>query len=246
MERYRSDAIWILSALLVGLVLLLLIVGGYATATKGVAAGAGGALIVVSSCAIGLLFGLLFGAPHSSGQSPSDGQGLLSLNTSFDQMSDWLTKILVGVGLTQLVGLPSRLQTLGNYLAPAVGGGDTSASVATTLALGSAVLGFLISFVFTKLILSPDLAAAGYDTVRNGAQRAVSGNPAARQLPSKDRQLAVNFAEDLARKHLARGEQVTLLDATAWNDIADQAIQMVKEGKKPKPGATVGGNGEKH
>ena len=231
MPLYRDDAMRILTVLFGALVLLFLIAGGYATATKGVGAAAGGALIIVAGCAIGLLFGLLFGAPHSSDQT-STGQGIFSLNTSFDQMSDWLTKILVGVGLTQLVGLPSKLQALGSYLAPAVGGGETSASVATTLALGSAVIGFLISFIFTKLVLSPDLADAGYETLRNRAQTAVNNNPAAQQLAAPDRIRAARITENLAKEHLTRRQEVKVLDPKDWIEFANQAVKIVSESKK--------------
>jgi len=230
MPGYRDDSMRILTVLFGGVLLLFLIAGGYAAATKGVGAAAGGALIIVAGSAIGLLFGLLFGAPHSSGQSSTT--GILVLNTSFDQMSDWLTKILVGVGLTQLVAVPSRLQALGNFLAPAVGGTEAGASFATTLALGSAVLGFLISFVFTKLVLSPDLADAGYETLKDRAQKAVNSNPGAQTLAPRERQRAANLAENLAKVHLTRQEDVMVLDPSLWDDIADQAIAMVNEDRQ--------------
>lgn len=232
MPLYRSDAFRILAVLFGALALLLILVGGYATATKGVGVFASGALIIVCGCAIGLLFGLLFGAPHSTDQSSStSGRGILILNTSFDQMSDWLTKILVGVGLTQLVGVPSRLQALGNYLSPALGGVETSANVAVTLVLASSVIGFLISFVFTKLVLSPDLADAGYETLKERAAKAVAGIAGAALLAPRDRNRAVNLAENLAKVHLTRRDDVKVLEPGLWENIASQAIQMVNEDK---------------
>ncbi len=46
----------------------------------------------------------------------------VSPNTNLEQISDWFTKILVGVGLTQIDSLLAGVQKLINYLVPAFGG----------------------------------------------------------------------------------------------------------------------------
>jgi hypothetical protein len=80
---------------------------------------------------VGVLLGFLFGiprtlqqelppsssppAPAASPQSPervftgANWSYQQTVNTNLEQISDWLTKILVGVGFTQLHQLPSQL-----------------------------------------------------------------------------------------------------------------------------------------
>jgi hypothetical protein len=44
-------------------------------------------------------------------------------NTNLEQVSDWLTKILIGAGLAELTSIPGGLDQCGGYVAPALGGG---------------------------------------------------------------------------------------------------------------------------
>src|SRR5216684_1230684 len=75
-----------------------------------------GLLIAGAALAAGVLIGFLFGIPRTQqkegqksdptiGSQPgvADGYGV---NTNLEQISDWLTKIIVGVGLVQLTVIP--------------------------------------------------------------------------------------------------------------------------------------------
>src|SRR5438309_4097123 len=99
---------------------------------------------------VGGLLGFLFGVPYTrEGEQPAgtkDGQGgqqnrsgsdalptSYRPNTSLEQISDWLTKILVGVGLVQIKTMPDKLKALAAYIAQDLGGGQANAFVATVL-----------------------------------------------------------------------------------------------------------------
>ena len=79
-------------------------------------------LLAGTSLFIGGLFGFLFGIPSISqdsdnleknkNQDPSSTVSKLLINGNVRQISDWLTKILVGVGLTQFSSVPSKLEKL--------------------------------------------------------------------------------------------------------------------------------------
>ncbi|HLJ53154.1 MAG TPA: tetratricopeptide repeat protein [Rhizomicrobium sp.] len=89
-------------------------------------------LLAGASWVLGWAFRLLFGVPRSLTQAPngttisSSGAGaatsasegtethrpLSRVNTNLEDISDWLTKTLVGVGLTQLTALPGFLRNL--------------------------------------------------------------------------------------------------------------------------------------
>jgi len=72
------------------------------------------------------------GSPLESQQpSPPTGSDY-RVNTNLEQISDWLTKILVGIGLTQLVNAPPQFWKLSGLLAGALGG---PAALTTALVL---------------------------------------------------------------------------------------------------------------
>ena len=151
-----------------------------------------GLLVAGASFLVGGLMGFLFGIPRTlqqegtfSGNMKAE-EGLeenvaekvwYRPNTNLEDISDWLTKILVGVGLTQLVTLPEKLEGVGRVLAPAFGG-ETLAS-SQVFAIGVfiyfVICGFLIGFLWTRLALprlqvEADLAAAELKGLEKGVE----------------------------------------------------------------------------
>jgi hypothetical protein len=79
-------------------------------------------------------------------------------NTNLEQISDWLTKILVGVGLVELSNLSAATKRLVDFLAPALGGNDSSPAFALALLSFYGVVGFLIVYLMTRVYLGPVFA----------------------------------------------------------------------------------------
>ena len=81
--------------------------------------------------------------------------GSSEINSNLVEVSDWLTKIIVGVGLVHLTTLPSRAQSVAEFIAPSLG---LPTIVAIPLAGGImlfySVLGFLIGYLLTRIYLS--------------------------------------------------------------------------------------------
>lgn len=142
-------------------------------------------LVLAGACMlIGALVGFLFGIPRTlqdplaaagdeaaraadqQEDRPSPANIRYQVNTNLEQISDWLTKILVGVGLTQLNEVPARLNDLANYLGPAFGGeaagGDRFSIV---VVLYFTTTGFLFAYLWTRLFLAGALAQADLSTV---------------------------------------------------------------------------------
>jgi CheY-like chemotaxis protein len=130
-----------------------------------------GLVVAGASAAVGGLVGFVFGIPRllqDERPAPSEGEpGVDSTprrssgyagNTSLEQISDWLTKILVGVGLTQLANLPAALQGLGSFVAPGLGGAPGATVFAPFLVLYFLLGGFFLSYLWTRLYL-PSLFA---------------------------------------------------------------------------------------
>ena len=74
-------------------------------------------------------------------------------NTNLEEISDWLTKILVGVGLTQLGSIPKKINDVATTLAPGLGGFKSSSVLAICLMLFNVVGGFLLSYLCTRIFL---------------------------------------------------------------------------------------------
>lgn len=76
------------------------------------------ASLVISLAAffIGGLIGFLFGIPKfNTKYNPTEEREYLA-NTSLEQISEWLTKIIIGVGLTQLIVIPRSLKALSEQI----------------------------------------------------------------------------------------------------------------------------------
>ncbi|KQV19800.1 MULTISPECIES: hypothetical protein [unclassified Kitasatospora] len=154
----------------------------YASASGDWAAALGGGLVVsASSMMVGGGAGFLFGIPRllTSGAAaqPADlsatSTASYAPNTNLEQVSDWLTKILLGAGLTQIGTLPRRLAQLGDALAPVVGGGSGASAFAASLAVYFTVLGFLSGWLLTRLRLARALSTADRQTLADSVGQTV-------------------------------------------------------------------------
>jgi len=118
-------------------------------------------LIALGALTVGFFTGFLFGIPRVvQGEAPSD--ALKSgktyeqrVNTNLEQISDWLTKIIVGVGLVQMNSIPSFLWGISTRLSQAFSP-DGAAKPTTVPAICSAiiffsVLGLLSGYLLTRL-----------------------------------------------------------------------------------------------
>jgi hypothetical protein len=135
-------------------------------------------MLATASAIAGAALGFLFGIPRGrrageveiqtepaprktppSGQATPgrEGEGRREVairpNTNLEDISDWLTKILVGVGLTQLGTIADGLRRLGSALAPALGDATSSAAFGLTLVISFTAIGFLVGYLWTRFYL---------------------------------------------------------------------------------------------
>jgi hypothetical protein len=87
-------------------------------------------------------------------------------NTNLSQISDWLTKILVGVGLTQFRSIGDAIGNLLIQLRPGLGGLPSSAAFGGLLIGYFATMGVLAGYVLTALYLRRALAEQDEDPIR--------------------------------------------------------------------------------
>lgn len=111
--------------------------------------------------AVGWGIGFLFGVPRTSATDTQT-------NTNLEQISDWLTKVLVGVGLTQLVRIPVKLGLLASYIAAGYKDSARNDSANNVFALSMflyfSALGFLTGYLLTRLALQGEFEGGGGET----------------------------------------------------------------------------------
>jgi len=94
----------------------------------------------------------------------------LQVNTNLEQISDWLCKIIVGVGLIEMRRIPANLGELSRDLAADLGAGLTP-SFAGGLIVYFAVIGFLFGYLGTRLLLAGEFGRADRDAVLGVARQ---------------------------------------------------------------------------
>ena len=112
------------------------------------------AAISAASGALGGTVGFVFGVPRvltgTGAETKRQTDGRIESNSNLEQISDWLTKIVVGVGLTQLYQIPGALGRLGAAIAPGLGGQEGSGAFGVALVLYTFFLAFLIVYMWTR------------------------------------------------------------------------------------------------
>lgn len=155
---------------------------------------AGALALSVALVSGGYLIGLLFAVPRTTGSdavasAPAgdvkqpDGQRtatlqrrILLVNTSFEQISDWLTKIIVGVGLVQFQPILTFMQDRTSRLAADFAGPHFEAAHAEPLAAGILIacpgFGVLLGFFSVRLYIAWAIYVADAEATRPVEQSA--------------------------------------------------------------------------
>lgn len=135
------------------------------------------ALLWTIACfCIGTTAGFLFGIPKilqnfadsrpkegASGGANLSGTYGQQVNTNLTEISDWLTKIIVGLGLIHLKEIPPFIRAKASVLAASLmaekGSGDYLA-FAVALTIAFVILGFLFGYICTRMHLAAAFARA--------------------------------------------------------------------------------------
>jgi CheY-like chemotaxis protein len=125
-------------------------------------------IYMLGAAAISGFLGMVFAIPRAravtadpqSGLNTSDSKsGMYTSNSNLEEISDWLTKVLVGAGLVQLAALPGGLRALGDYLGEGLAGPNAAAAAVSFTVYGAGI-GFLVVYLWVRLRLRILLEAA--------------------------------------------------------------------------------------
>ncbi len=157
---------------------LLVAVGGALLAARlwhaGGASVVAGLLWALALLTSGMAVGFLFGVPKVRQGAEAEGAGREGepgaprsavdyqqrVNTNLEEISDWLTKILVGMGLVNLKELPAALWQLGRTVGDSLGTSGEQQGLGVALAVFFGVAGLLYGYLMTRLYLQGALARA--------------------------------------------------------------------------------------
>lgn len=118
---------------------------------------------------VGVLMGFLFGIPkviqgQGEAATPEAANGgkpeergtsyRMQVNTNLEQISDWLTKIIVGVGLVELKQIPDSLLRLAAFIQPGIGSGEEARVMALAIILYASLLGFFLGYLVTRTYIA--------------------------------------------------------------------------------------------
>jgi len=182
-EDLTQTGAWILVGLIVGLCVVLLryafefLLNGF-TQKNWHATGLGFSSLLWSLAWLiaGFLLGFLFGIPKASGvqtaaakDGSTDKTGAtqkseqwngsetpyqLRVNTNLEEISDWLTKILVGATLTQLAKIPGWFVRATEFMTKGSPNADSAQAFAGGILLFFSTLGFFAGYVLTRMFFS--------------------------------------------------------------------------------------------
>lgn len=184
-QEISNDAVRIMAVIVVLLAGGFLLAGAAEVIAAPRLAGAASrsAMLWAAACFMaGFLAGFLFGVPKVDGARAEDGRadgrrGRFSQlqNTNLEQISDWLTKIIVGVGLVELRTLPEHLKRAAGWVAQSLTGTSAAEPAAVSFA-GSLIvyfstLGFLAGYLLTMLYLAGAFGRAGQQAYGDSPSR---------------------------------------------------------------------------
>jgi hypothetical protein len=136
------------------------------------------ALVIAAAAGIaGALIGFIFGIPKSSATASStttagtrtataEYQG----NSNLEQISDWLTKILVGAGLVQLGAIRKEFNDLGSRFGTHGPLGSSGWVVGPAVMVAYGVSGFLLAYLWARIYMAQALAAGNAGDIRDAKE----------------------------------------------------------------------------
>jgi uncharacterized membrane protein len=137
------------AVLIVAFILLLCNAAGLLAVLFGVHGDRPTAIMWMMMClAVGGLLGFLFAVPRTNTRTPS--RDILQPNRNIEAISDWLTKILVGLGLVNFKDIGTFLAERSAILAPLL---QVDPNYALALIVYFFVAGFLEGYLLTRMFL---------------------------------------------------------------------------------------------
>lgn len=125
-----------------------------------------GFMVSGASFFLGGFLGFLFGIPKTIKRTTQNGgfsppskakPDSYTANTNLEDISDWLTKIIIGVGLVELTQIPQFFTLYAGMIAPALGGIPSSGAFGISILVFYSLIGFLFIYLTTRGYMENEL-----------------------------------------------------------------------------------------
>ena len=196
-----------------------------------------GVLLAGASAFGGGTLGFLFGIPRTNQQredsqsveatppgseKETSGSGIrYSVNTNLEQISDWLTKILVGVTLTQITEIRAGLGTLTRFAAKGLGPPEQAQVFALALLLYFSALGFFFGYLWTRLFLTKALIEAERDVISSLSRKVQKASEIVESTDRKIEELMKQSELDQAAQQLINRQ---LNPSSSIQEVTQEAL----------------------
>lgn len=209
---------------------------------------------LIGACAfsLGALLGFLFGIPQyfagAADPQPGNSRATYQPNTNLTQVSDWLTKIIIGVGLVQFGQLVETLGRLGDSLESSLGGSEAGKAFGIALVVGYFVIGFLVGYLYTRLRLQWAFASADRGAFEQAVQDVAKGvadrqkevdqqalklfDPKAERLPDEQLDTVVSEASPAAVEQVRVQAQEAKASSQLSPNSPDKVLEAIDKAKR--------------
>lgn len=117
-----------------------------------------------AAAAVGAGLGFLFAVPRPKAAAPDGSELATTAPSPIEQVSDWLTKIIVGLGLAEFDAIQAALWRTAVSAGAGMGGRPIDRTVVLAVLIVYGVLGFLTAYLAQRLVLNPALATSETET----------------------------------------------------------------------------------
>jgi CheY-like chemotaxis protein len=155
-------------------------------------------------------------APPATPPTDQDFSYRQEVNTNLEQISDWLTKIIVGIGLIELRRLPELLSRVSGFMAAGLGATPQAQVLAAGIIIYFSILGFLSGYLLTRIYLS------------GAFRRADTGNVLVAGIPTP----ISSLFEQLYKSVTELRELITKSSTPSTSIAASQATPAATAGQK--------------
>src|SRR3989304_8712429 len=116
-------------------------------------------MVAFTSSIVGTFVGFIFGIPRTPATKSSKDIGA---NTNLEEISDWVTKIIVGVSLVQLNQIGGGITELGNIVSAGLDNHPSSFVFSVSTMIFYFVGGFLLAYLWSRIYL-PKILRTSYE-----------------------------------------------------------------------------------
>ncbi len=148
-----------------------------------------------------------------SGQTEVEDRAIYATNTNLEDISDWLTKIIVGLGLINLKVIPGKLKALAWYFSE-YGNGPIPESASLALILYFSTCGFFLAYLMTRLFLTGAFSRADLAAMNRRSKIIASATAAMEEAEVSPHSEQGGDVEPLIEKQISRAQSIAAIAGT--------------------------------